>query len=191
MDRYKSFGPLRERCRPEINSSREVATRERCGKIFHPCSVPPQKAGGENVVFKMNNSPVTPLPSLPPLYTRILDTEREEIATTDWIVTAVVFAKKKNGHLLKEKKKNICQNFGSKLWLVGRWLAAGRTKHVFQEQFLENLPSVALCNDMDRLERETEAQSLYNLHVRQVASDANKRIRIIIFASGKVGLETL
>lgn len=44
---------------------------------------------------------------------------------------------------------------------------------------------------MDRLERETEAQSLYNLHVRQVASDANKRIRIIIFASGKVGLETL
>lgn len=43
MDRYKSFGPLRERCRPEINSSREVATRERCGKIFHP-SLPKRRA---------------------------------------------------------------------------------------------------------------------------------------------------
>lgn len=110
MDRYKSFGPLRERCRPEINSSREVATRERCGKIFHPCSVPPQKAGGENVVFKMNNSPVTPLPSLPPLYTRILEKKLQLRIESSPRSSS---QKKKKWTLIERKEKKHM----SKLWI--------------------------------------------------------------------------
>lgn len=93
----------------------------------------------------MNNSPVTPLP----LYTRILDTEREEIATTDspglnrhrGRLRFSQKKKKKNGHLSKEKKKNISQ-----VWIktLISWSMARSRAYVFQEHVLENLPLVAL-----------------------------------------------
>lgn len=142
--------------RPEINSARKVAaqapniSQARGLEIWKNFSsvfrVPPQKAEDENVVFKMNNSPVTF--RIRASWTR-RNCESNCGLLPDQIVTALFFSNRLAKEKRRGRKGQLEEGSTVEIWmesLISWWIdSQDGPRHVFQEQFLEKLPLVALC----------------------------------------------
>lgn len=158
IQRLKVFGPSRQRrsgdqrliLREKLQRKHRIYPRARSGNLEKffirvPLRVPPQKAEDENVVFEMNNSPVTPLPFPPSLRIRIRASWTRRNCESNCGLGLNRHRGLRDRLAKGKRKKKKAQS--SQVWietLISRWIDSQQTERVFQEQFLENLPLVAL-----------------------------------------------